>query len=219
MFTDILEEESKLLEENSFIDETVKEDKQNKGNFTKKNFVKKQVSDIPYLPISFFIDSSYPEEIKQEMFSIIDKLLAKQYTIRINGDDKEFIAKLNALNSQHIEVYIPWKGFNDIDSKYYFNYDALKSIARANFLGWDKIPDTVKAILTRNVRMLLGTSNNSVCLCVVLYTPDGATNKSEVTKESGKFSFIISIANKFGLPVINLKKQKLVEMFLKNYGI
>lgn len=217
MFTGILEEESSLYNENEITDTTEKKPKSSNKNFTK--FVKKNISDIPYLPIAFFIDSSYPNEIKEEIYSMIDKLLAKQYTIRINGDDKEFIDRLSQLNSDRIEVYIPWKNFNNIDSKFYFSHEALKSIARSNFLGWDKIPDTVKGILTRNVRMLLGTSNNSVCMCVVLYTTDGAVKKSQVTKETGKLSFVITTADKFRIPIINLKNKAYVEAFVKNFEI
>lgn len=182
-------------------------------------FPKKELKKEPYLPISVFVERELPIEVKNQMYYIIDKLLNLQYTVRLNGDDVEFYDRIKSLSKEHLEVYIPWKKFNNIETKFYYNHDALKHIAQARFAGWDKIPDSVKSIVTRNFRMILGDKNDSCTNCVLLWTKDGATRPAEINKDTGRLSYIITFAHKHGIPVINLKKEQLLQAFLAAYGI
>lgn len=75
----------------------------------------------PYIPVTIYVDREFPPEVKSSIYNISSKLIAKGITIRVNGDDKDFLAKLQALSDVHVEVYFPWRNFNDIDSKHYFN--------------------------------------------------------------------------------------------------
>lgn len=208
-----------MFEELDDVDTAILEEKP-KPKFTR--FFKKKEEDTPkdpYLPISIFVDREYPAEIKEKIYHLINKLLARKITVRINGDDPEFYNRVKTLSDTHIEWYIPWKGFNDIETKHYFNTATAKQTAELNFTGWEKLPDPVKSMLARNVRMIFGDKNNSICLCVILWTKDGASKLSEITRETGKNSFTIKLASSYGFPVINLAKEKSMSILEKTFNL
>jgi hypothetical protein len=199
VFDDILESDVNISD--------IEKKPEQSSNSGYKNFQKKkdEVQDA-YVPIAIYVDRDFPDEIKEKFYTVISKLVAKKYTVRINGDDKEFANKVKSLSDKFIEIYIPWKGFNDIETKHYFNQLTAKHIAQSNFIAWDKIPDPVKSMLARNVRMIFGDKNNSIALCVITWSPDGASKYSEVTKETGRASFVITVASKYSFPVLNIQK-------------
>lgn len=208
-----------MFDELDDIDTTVLEEKP-KPKFNK--FYKKKEEDIPkdpYIPVSIFIDRDYPTEVKENIYHLINKLLDKKITVRINGDDLDFYNRIKDLSDSKLEFYIPWKGFNNIETKYYFNSVTARHTAELNFMGWEKLPDSVKSMLARNVRMLFGDKNNSISLCVILWTKDGASKLSEVTRETGKNSFIIKLACSYGFPVINLSKEKSMAILEKTFNL
>lgn len=189
-------------------------------NSDNNSWVKKENKvEKPYIPVTLYVDREFPPEVKTSLYNIGSKLIAKGITIRINGDDKDFIAKLQTLSDLHVEVYIPWRNFNEINSKHYFNTPTSKDIATKHFQAWDRIPDTVKAMLARNVRMIFGDKNNSITLCLITWSQDGASRASEVTKNTGKASFIIKMANSYGFPVINIAKQTAESILEKNFKL
>lgn len=192
-----------------------------KSGYSKQKYFKKkeEVVEDPYIPIAVYVDREFTNEIKNSLYNIISKLIAKKITIRINGDDKEFTEKVSSLSDKHVEVYIPWKNFNEIDSKHYYNTPTSKHLANIHFQGWEKVPDPVKAILARNVRMIFGDKNNSIALCLITWSKDGASKASEITKETGKSSFIIKLASTYGFPVINISKQSAGNILEKNFNI
>jgi len=195
--------------------------KPNNGDDYNKKFFKpkEDVVQDPYVPVAIFCDRDFPDEVKTSLFNIASKLLAKKITIRVNGDDKDFVDKLKGLSDTHLELYIPWKNFNDIESKFYFNSLTSKHIAELHFSAWEKIPDAVKALLARNVRLIFGEKNNSVALCVITWSKDGASRVPEISKETGRASFIIKVASSYGFPVVNITKQTAGNILEKTFGI
>jgi hypothetical protein len=193
----------------------------NQSNNNKSKFFKKKEETIedPYIPVAIYLDREFPIEAKTSLYNIASKLIAKGITIRINGDDKEFTEKIMSLSSKHVEVYLPWKNFNEIDSKYYFNSLTSKYLANKHFQGWEKVSDPVKSILARNIRMIFGNKNNSISLCLITWSKDGANKISEITKETGKSSFIIKVANFYGFPVINISKPSAENILEKTFNI
>lgn len=173
-----------------------------KGGFQRKE----EVIEDPYLPVSIYIDRDFPQEIKQRLFAIASKLISKGITVRYNADDMDVHKSISELSTKFTEAYTPWKNFNEIDSKNYWNTKTSNHIAEANFQAWDKIPDVVKAMMSRNVRLLFGNKNNSITMCLITWSPDGASKAAEVTKETGRSSFIIKLGATYHFPVVNIAK-------------
>ena len=186
------------------------------GNFFPR---KEEVIEEPYRPIAVYVDRDFPPEVKTSLYNIASKLIAKKITVRYNGDDKDFHEKLSALSDKYTEVFIPWKNFNEIQSKHYYNTLTSKHIAQKHFNAWDKIPDGVKALLARNIRLIFGDKNNSISLCLVTWSQDGASRVSEINKDTGRSSFIIKIAAIYGFPVINIAKENAGNVLEKTFGL
>lgn len=187
------------------------------GNNNWRN--REEVVEDPYLPVTIFIDRDFPEEIKQKLVSIASKFINKGYTVRYNGDDKNLHNSIHAFSSKLTEAYVPWKGFEEIDSKLSWNTKTANHIAQENFPAWDKIPNLVKAMMARNVRLIFGSRNNSPTKVVITWSPDGATRYPEVTRDTGRSSFIISVASKYTFPVINIQKEGAEEAMEKAFGL
>jgi hypothetical protein len=175
--------------------------------------------DDPYIPVVIFVDREFPPEVKTSLYNIASKLINKKITVRYNGDDKDFHEKLSALSDKFTECYIPWKGFNEIESKHYFNMLTAKDIAQRNFAGWDKLPKGVQSMMARNVRMIFGDKNSSIALCVITWSKDGASRASEVTKDTGRSSFVIKTASTYGWPVVNIAKENAGNLLEKTFGL
>lgn len=173
------------------------------GNFKRKE----EVIEEPYSPVSFFIDRDFPTEVKQRLISIASKLINKGHIVRYNADDPEVHSMLSEMGGAKVEAYVPFKGFNEVNTKHYWNTKTSKHMAETNFSGYEKVPDIVKSMLARNIRMIFGDKNNSITKCLVTWSPDGASRSMEVTKDTGRASFIIKVAAKHNYPVINLGRE------------
>lgn len=180
---------------------------------------KEEVLQDPYMPVAIYLEKDFPEEVKSQLFDIASKMIAKKMTVRINGDDKTFIDRLRSLSEDKVEVYLPWRGFNQIESKKTFNTITSKDIASKHFLGWDKIPDSVKAIIASQVRLMFGDRNNSIALCLITWSKDGASKTSEVTKDTGRASFVIKMSSSFGFPVLNMQRPQAQTTVEKTFNL
>ena len=173
----------------------------------------------PYIAVGMFTEKDFPEEVKTQFYNLASKLIARGITVRINADDKAFIERLRALSNDKVEVYLPWRGFNEIESKKTFNTNTAKDVASKHFSGWEKIPDSVKAILASQVRLVFGDRNNSTILCLVTWSKDGASKGSEVSKDTGRVGFIIKVASHYSFPVLNLSRQNAISIMEKNFNL
>lgn len=177
---------------------------------------KKELPEHPYIVFAVYVDGSFPQEIKDKIYHVVNTLLSKGYYVRINGDDKDFTNKLINI-SNNLEVYIPWKNFNNIESKHYFNDPMHKKIAASFMPGYENLPEAVKSLLARNVRLIFGDKLNSTALCLITWSSDGALHSSQVNKETGKASFLIRLMSKYRLPVFNIGSEKSLLALEKNF--
>jgi hypothetical protein len=186
--------------------------RQGGGGFQRKE----DVVSPPYLPVAFFVEKETPPEIKQKFYHLASKLIGKGYTIRLNPDDPDFVRQVQALSTKNVELYLPWRNFNQLESKHTFNTLTSKDVAQRHFPAWEKIPDAVKAMLANQVRMIFGDRNNSIALMLITFSPDGASRIAEITKDTGRVSFIIKMACSYGFSVVNMGKQS-SESLLEKY--
>ena len=193
---------------------------QRSGGYGGGGFQRKEdVLQDAYIPVAFHVEKDFPEEVKSQIFDIASKMLGKKMTVRINADDKAFIDRLMALNNDKVEVYLPWRGFNQIEGKRTFNTITCKDIAAKHFIGWEKIPDSVKAIMAAQVRMMFGDRNNSIALCLITWSKDGASKPMEVGKDTGRVSFVIKMAASYGFPVLNLQRPQALAAAEKTFNL
>lgn len=180
---------------------------------------KEDVVAPPYLPVVFFVEKDTPPEIKQKFYHLASKLIGKGYTLRLNPDDPDFVKQVQALSTKNVELYLPWRNFNQLESKHTFNTLTSKDIAQRHFPAWEKIPDAVKAMLANQVRMIFGDRNNSIALMLITFSRDGASRIAEITKDTGRVSFIIKMACSYGFSVVNLGKQSSESLIEKYFDL
>lgn len=173
----------------------------------------------PYLPVVMFVEKDMPADVKQKFYHLASKLIGKGYTIRINPDDIDFVKQVQALSTKNVELYLPWRNFNQFESKHTFNTLTAKDVAQRNFQGWEKVPDAVKAILAAQVRMVFGDRNNSIALMIITHSADGASRVAELTKDTGRVSFIIKMACTYGFSVVNMGKQSSESLLQKYFDL
>ena len=173
----------------------------------------------PYLPVVVYVEQDFPEEVKNQLSTIASKLIGKGFTVRVYGTDKPFVEKIQKLSGSKVELYLPWRNFNELESKRTWNSLTAKHVAQQNFAGWEKVPDAVKGILAGQVRLLLGERNNSPANCLITWSADGASKAGEVSKETGRAGFIIKLAATFAFPVINMQKSSSEAIIEKNFGL
>lgn len=160
-----------------------------------------------YVPLAFFVDREFSNEIKSRMIRLIERVVvSKKYIVRINGDDKDFVNTLTSnFPSDQIEIYVPWRNFNEFETKHYYNDEEHKILAKRHFPVWETVSDVVKAFLCRNVRMVHGDKNNSCLRGLITWSPDGASILGEITRETGKASHILKVATTANVPCFNLQ--------------
>ena len=143
------------------------------------------------------------------------------YTVRYNADDLAIHNRIQSISNTKTEALAPWKGFNDIETKLYYNTVTANQIAEENNPGWERLSNLPKAKLARNVRSLFGNRNinNSRAMAVITWSPDGANNRNMVTRETGYVGSLITMADRYKFPIYNMgngaNKQYVHDYFLQ----
>ncbi len=158
-----------------------------------------------YKPFSIICNDNAPPEILDRAKEVILYLINHGFTARascIASSEKEI---LEFIPEDKVEVYIPWKDFDNRNSKFYFNDKVSQHIARMFHKAYDTLKGPIQAFLAKNVRMVLGEKAKSRSTLVIVWSEDGATDTSQITFKTGNVSHPIAIANAVHIPVFNLQ--------------
>lgn len=187
----------------------------NKGSY--KSFPKKQEPPkdfVLYKPYVVAGNKDAPASIIEDIKEFVKKIEGLGYITRTSvmsevETETESIAK-------NMELYLPWNGFNEKESKFYFNDDLSKQAAKKYSPVYDSLKPVIQTFLAKNARMVLGQKLNSNALFLLCWSEDGVEHKKDVTARTGNIGHIILIANSIGIPVFNLGKEGTKER-LQNY--
>ena len=118
----------------------------------------------------------------------------KGYILRsggANGADKFF-----EVGVKNKEIYLPWKGFNNNDSRLFtISKEAIK-MAESYHPNWLGLSDAARSLMARNCYQVLGEDLKTPSEFIVCYTTDG--------KASGGTGQALRIAKDKSIPVFNL---------------
>ncbi len=160
-----------------------------------------------YKPYTGIGSRSTPIAIKQQMTETARLLKREGWTLRTGGAqgaDTAFMCG-SWLEPRHCEVYLPWKGFNELNEcNLPKPTHEAKVIASKFHPGWNNLSHGAKALHARNVHQVLGRDAAKPVLSrfVLCWTPDGAETKT--TRETGGTGQAIRIALAYSVPVINM---------------
>lgn len=96
-------------------------------------------------------------------------------------------------------------------------YAKARVIAKLLHGGWDYMSEFAQGLHTRNVFQVLGVRLTRPSEFLLCWTPDGAENTTG--KHTGGTGTAIRIANRFGVPVFNLKNEDCIERLKSFLGI
>lgn len=182
------------------------------GGFQKKEVDPDSV--VLYRPYVGTGNKDIPEDVAQTFKRLAKELHELGYTLRtgcLDGTEQ-------ALESCDVtkEVHIPWKGFNDRDTKFSYVAPEAKILAARYQPGYDGLKPVIQAFLTKNVRLVMGQNVKSPALFALIWTEDGAETVQEKSIKTGSTGHVIAIASLLKIPVFNLAKPD-AEARLKRY--
>ena len=73
-----------------------------------------------YSTVAFFAERDTPGDKINEMIDIMKDVVSAGYIVRYTGHG-QLVQAAEEIPSDKKEIYIPWRGFADIDSKFRFN--------------------------------------------------------------------------------------------------
>lgn len=167
-----------------------------------------------YLPYVATGNQDAPPHILDKFTAIVKELEQRGYTMR-NGGMKgpEDVCERNTVRQ---EIHLPWKGFDEKDSKFTFTTNHAKELAGKFQPGYDGLKPVIQTFLAKNVRMIMGKDLKSPALFMIIWSEDGADSLETKTARTGNVGHPIAIADALKIPVFNLGNPQ-SEQRLKSY--
>ena len=151
-----------------------------------------------------------------KMMTKIANALQESYTLRSGHAPGADTAFETGITNGNMEIYIPWKGFGKSKSTLYEQPDKAFEIAEEYHPNWKGLKQSVKHLMARNVLQVLGKDLQTPSHFLICWTPDGCESHRTRTRKTGGTGQAISIAEAYGVPVVNMKnmlwKEKLEEI-------
>jgi hypothetical protein len=142
-----------------------------------------------------------PANVLAMMTRIAKRLEEKGYTLRSGG--AEGADQAFAAGTSKKEVYLPWRGYNNLQSQ--FTHVSSEAIALAEqFHPSSHLSPGVKKLMARNCYQILGINLDDPVDFVVCWTPDGCERHQDRTRSTGGTGQAISLADSYGIPIVNL---------------
>lgn len=185
------------------------------GGFQKKAPVDRDAplpEPVFYKPYAVVGNKEFPTDLIPKLTSIVKKLDSLGYTARtgsMNGLDV-CVEELTT----NVELQLPWKNFNNKESKNTYSSPEILAIAKSLQPGFDELALPIKGFLAKNVRVLLGGKGISRAIFLLCHSEDGADSARQVTSRTASVGHAIKVADKFNIPVFNLKNDNVEEQLM-----
>jgi hypothetical protein len=189
-----------------------------KSNFSKPSSGKPRIREIIideiYRPFFVFAIEPIPDNIIEKAKEAASILNEAGFTLRT--DTVSAISKIFELIVTRKEEFLPWNDFNDKKSKFAFNTQSSKILAKMFSPKFDELKKPVQAFQARNARSVLGQNVKSPIHLAILWSPDGAQNIKERTPKSSFISHPLALVSTLRIPVFNLERPDAIQN-LKEY--
>jgi len=182
------------------------------GGFNKGGFQRKEdpPSDELYMTYVGTGNDNPPPHVIDQINQIAKDLETRGYTLRTGGMKgcEDVFEKAVAAR---VEVHLPWRNFDNKDSKFTWTPENAKLIAARFQPGYEGLKPVIQTFLAKNVRMIMGDKLKSPALFMVTWSEDGAETAREKTIKTGNAGHAILVAAELKIPVFNLGKQGAME--------
>ncbi|MBU2792723.1 DUF4326 domain-containing protein [Acidithiobacillus thiooxidans] len=152
---------------------------------------------------------STPDPVLQVMRKIAHRLSELGYTLLsggASGADSAFQAGCTGKK----EIYLPWAGFRDWQADFCIPLPSSEAFRVAEVVhpAGNRMNDRARALMARNSHQVLGADLRSPVDFVVCWTPDSCESESTRSRTTGGTGQAIALADRWGIPVINLAHGK-----------
>lgn len=185
------------------------------GGFQKKAPVDRDAplpEPVFYKPYAVVGNKEFPTDLIPKLTSIVKKLDSLGYTAR-TGSMKGLDVCVEEITT-NVELQLPWKNFNNKESKNTYSSPEILAIAKSLQPGFDELALPIKGFLAKNVRVLLGGKGISRAIFLLCHSEDGADSARQVTSRTASVGHAIKVADKFNIPVFNLKNDNVEEQLM-----
>jgi hypothetical protein len=155
-----------------------------------------------------------PKDIQQMMQKIgeIQALIGyKLHSGGAKGADSQFEAGHRKVNSDNLEIFLPWDGFNKrylTDSANTIGVSKKASqIALRYHPAWGHLSNQSKKLMARNAYQLLGPNLDAPVNLIICWTPDA--------KIVGGTGQALRMAGDLKIPVANLANQEIHGLYMR----
>lgn len=121
-----------------------------------------------------------------------------------DGCDAQFESAAISTDPNSVEIFLPFKGFNNHTSPLYRIPQLAYDIAEKYHPAWSRLSSGAKKMIARDGQQVLGEDLQDPVDFVICWTPDGANNFKKTTKDTGGTGQAIRIATDLNICVVNL---------------
>lgn len=174
-----------------------------------------------YLPCAVTGNKDAPPEILTKVKELVAFLNDHGFTVRTGCDGPVELAADEAA-TQKRERILPWRDFEEKESKLTWNSERAHCIAKMYHPTYDTMKKGVQHILAKNARLILGDKMVSPARFLLIWTEDGIEHVRNKTAKTGLVGHTIAIASASGVPIYNLgnptAEQRLREYVTQIFG-
>ncbi|MHB8252041.1 DUF4326 domain-containing protein [Acidithiobacillus sp.] len=152
---------------------------------------------------------STPDPVLQVMRKVAHRLSELGYTLLSGGAAGADSAFEEGCFGKK-EIYLPWPGFRHLQGRHCVTLPSAEAfrVAEAIHPAWKRLNDTAQALMARNSHQILGADLRSPVDFVVCWTPDGCESEATRSRTTGGTGQAIALADRWGIPVVNLAHGK-----------
>lgn len=155
-----------------------------------------------YLPYVVTGMKDVPADVIERIGRYITKLNGMQYTLRSGGATEMENAIERFSTPKFFELHIPFKDFEQKQSKFAWTGTFVRDVAGQFHSNWDAVAKA-QVFFAKNIKLLAGGNGKSRAMFAIIWTEDGAERREEVKTYHGQLGHFINAACGYRIPVFN----------------
>lgn len=175
------------------------------GQFQRKVLTPEELAAYKlYKTVAITGEDNVPDHVAMAVLDVVKMVQDNDFIIRtsaMRGLEEEVMR-----HARGAEVHLPWKGFQNMESKFSYSPDEAKELAKRCHPTWDNLKLPIQGFCAKNVRLVLGKDLKSACQLLIIWTEDGAESVRDRTGRTGLTGIAIDIAAQAHVPIINLQR-------------
>lgn len=162
-----------------------------------------------YRPYAGIGNPKAPPNIVAKCTELGKYLDSKNFTLRTGGGNTEVEEAFEA-TTENKELFLPWKKFNDKESKISHYDPCIAAIAQKLQPGYEGLEFWRQSFFNRTVGLMLGKNGKSPVRLLICWSQDGVEQAKDRLATTGFIGIAISTAAQLRIPVFNLKNEDAV---------